>query len=173
MSGTSKQQEVDIGAAALQTSRPIAPVTEATPTQPMPTLALVAFSANQITQPCQLWPRSSVTSVPISSMSSLVQATPSPLPAAHAHYNAATQIKYSPTSAPGNRMESMTSLEYGAVDLSTKTLRESGVSTGSRLQQAEMTSLATSAPTRPPLSVIMSDVKTRRRVCSTRGVTAS
>ena len=155
------KQEVSISATKLQTSRPIAPVTE--PAKPMPTLALVAISANQMTQSCQLWRRSGITSVPISSMLSLVQATPSPLPATHAHYNLPTQNKYSPTSAPGSRMESMTSMEYGAVDLSTRTLRESGVSTGSRLQQAEMTSLATSVPTRPPLSVIISDVKIRQR----------
>lgn len=161
------KQEVSISAATLQTSRSIAPVTEPPPAQPMPTLALVSFSTNQVIQSCRQWPHSGITSVPISSMLSLVQATPSPLPAAHA----ATQNKYSPTSAPGSRMESMTSLEYGAVDLSARTLRESGVSNGSRLRQAEMTSLATSVPTRPPLSVIISDVTTRQRVRSTSSVT--
>ena len=139
----------------------ITAISEAVRSQPMPTLTLVAFSTGQINPQCPAYPTSEQTAISSSSLS-VVQATQSPLPSAHAHYkppvdqnqNVAKQIKYS-SASPGSSGESMTSPEYGAVDLSARALHKSRVSTASQPQQPELTSLATSA--RPSLQVIISE----------------
>ena len=152
LTGRRKNQQIDISTAVRLAETLQSGTTATSEAAPnlMPSLALVAFSADQMSPP---YPGASVTSpqtVSTISSSSVVQATPCPLPSAHVHYrpeqNVVGQVKYSPAST-GSGKEPMMSPEYGAVDLSPS---------GSQPRRAEMTSLAT--VTRATLPVIITDV---------------